>query len=177
MSYFTFWIKSASYVFYSVRDEVQAQRLWQDGDKRRLTSYEAQPFSSNVWKHPGRRAVTEISSCYVNTTSARGIKQLGISFGSIFLLFSYGSSRGLYSWKIIIHIHTCSDLLCKILYPRISYFTILWYLIMLRTQHIWGSFQNLGPVSRSHIYKNAASTDKDNRLFPTTDLFNRKVSL
>ena len=29
-----------------------------------------------------------------NTTSRWGIKQLGISFGSIFLLFSYESSRG-----------------------------------------------------------------------------------
>ena len=40
------------------------------------------------------RAVTKIASCRVNTTSRRGIKQLGISFGSIFLLFSYESSRG-----------------------------------------------------------------------------------
>ena len=40
------------------------------------------------------RAVTKISSCRVNTTSRRGIKQLGISFGSIFLPFSYESSRG-----------------------------------------------------------------------------------
>ena len=37
--------------------------------------------------------VTKISSCQVNTTSRRGIKLLGISFGSIFLLFSYESSR------------------------------------------------------------------------------------
>ena len=29
--------------------------------------------------------VTKISSCGVNTTSRQGIKQLGISFGSIFL--------------------------------------------------------------------------------------------
>ena len=40
------------------------------------------------------RVVTKISSCRVNTTSRRGIKQLGISFGSIFLLFSNKSSRG-----------------------------------------------------------------------------------
>ena len=40
------------------------------------------------------RAVTKISSCQVNTTSRRGIKQLGISFGSIFLLFSYESRQG-----------------------------------------------------------------------------------
>ena len=34
------------------------------------------------------RAVTKISSCQVNTTSRWGIKQLGIFFGSFFLLFS-----------------------------------------------------------------------------------------
>ena len=39
------------------------------------------------------RAVTKISSCWVQTTSRRGIKQLRISFGSIFLLFSYESSQ------------------------------------------------------------------------------------
>ena len=40
------------------------------------------------------RVVTKISSCRANTTSRRGIKQLGISFGSIFLPFSYESSGG-----------------------------------------------------------------------------------
>ena len=40
------------------------------------------------------RVVTKISSCRVNTRSRRGIKRLGISFGSIFLLFSNKSSRG-----------------------------------------------------------------------------------
>ena len=39
-------------------------------------------------------AVTKISSCQVNTTGRRGIKQLDISFDSIFLLFSYERSRG-----------------------------------------------------------------------------------
>ena len=38
--------------------------------------------------------VTKISSCRVNTTSRQGIKQLGISFGSICLLFSYATSQG-----------------------------------------------------------------------------------
>ena len=38
------------------------------------------------------RVVTKISSCRVITTSRRGIKRLGISFGSIFLLFSNKSS-------------------------------------------------------------------------------------
>ena len=40
------------------------------------------------------RVVTKISSCRVNTTSKWGIKWLGISCGSIFLLFSNKSSRG-----------------------------------------------------------------------------------
>ena len=39
------------------------------------------------------RAVTKISSCWVRTTSRQGIKQLGISLASIFLLFSYESSQ------------------------------------------------------------------------------------
>ena len=40
------------------------------------------------------RVVTKILSCRVNTTSRRGIKWLGICFGSIFLLFSNKSSQG-----------------------------------------------------------------------------------
>ena len=43
---------------------------------------------------PNYRVVTKISNCRVNTTSRRGIKWLGISFGSIFLLFFNKSSRG-----------------------------------------------------------------------------------
>ena len=43
---------------------------------------------------PLHRVVTKISSCRINTTSRRGIKRLGISFGSIFLLFSNKSSLG-----------------------------------------------------------------------------------
>ena len=39
------------------------------------------------------RVVTKISSCWVQTTSRQGIKQLGISFASVFLLFSYESSQ------------------------------------------------------------------------------------
>ena len=40
------------------------------------------------------RVVTKISSCRVNTTTRRGVKRLGISFGSIFVLFSNKSNRG-----------------------------------------------------------------------------------
>ena len=51
-----------------------------------------------LWVHVFlTRAVTKISSCRVNTTSRQGIKHLGISFGSIFLLFSYAGGRVLSS--------------------------------------------------------------------------------
>ena len=44
------------------------------------------------------RVVTKILSCRVNTTRKRGIKQLGISFSSIFPLFSNKSSQGPHSY-------------------------------------------------------------------------------
>ena len=50
-------------------------------------------IETQIFNYP-IRVVTKISSCRVNTTSRLGIKQLGISFGSIFLLFSNKSSRG-----------------------------------------------------------------------------------
>ena len=40
------------------------------------------------------RAVAKISSCRVNTTSRQGIKQQGISFGSIFYYFLLKVARG-----------------------------------------------------------------------------------
>ena len=40
------------------------------------------------------RVVTKISSCQGNTKGTQGIKQLGISFLSMFLLFAYESSWG-----------------------------------------------------------------------------------
>ena len=43
--------------------------------------------------------VTNISSCRVNTTRKWGIRQLGISFGFIFSLFSYESSWRPYLWE------------------------------------------------------------------------------
>ena len=58
------------------------------------------PRNSHKWgfqlfsTHDKHRVVTKISSCRVNTTSRRGIKRLGICFGSIFLLFSNKSSQG-----------------------------------------------------------------------------------
>ena len=44
--------------------------------------------------HKKAGVVTKISNCGVNTTSRGEIKQLGISFVSIFLLFSYESILG-----------------------------------------------------------------------------------
>ena len=41
------------------------------------------------------RVVTKISRCWVNTTSRQGIKQLRVSFGSMFLLLSFKVARGL----------------------------------------------------------------------------------
>ena len=43
------------------------------------------------------RVVIKISSCQVSTTSRWGIKHLGVSFGSNFLLFSIKSSWGPHS--------------------------------------------------------------------------------
>ena len=43
------------------------------------------------------RVVTKMSSGQVNTTRRQGINQLGVSFGSIFLLFSFESSQGPHS--------------------------------------------------------------------------------
>ena len=43
------------------------------------------------------RVVVKISSCWVNTTIRRGIKHLGVSFGSNFPLFSIKSRRGRHS--------------------------------------------------------------------------------
>ena len=46
------------------------------------------------------RVVTKIASCWIHTTSRWRIKQLGISFGSSFLLFSNKSSRGPHSYQL-----------------------------------------------------------------------------
>ena len=50
-------------------------------------------------KHTNPGLSLRFPSCQVNTTSRQGIKELGISFGYIFPLFSYESSRGLCAWK------------------------------------------------------------------------------
>ena len=55
-------------------------------------------FTYYILKYHGcSRVVTKISGCLVNTTSRRGIKQLGTSFSSTFLLFSFESSQGRHS--------------------------------------------------------------------------------
>ena len=80
-------------------------RIWTVSLKLALVSHkDASPCGLSLWPRPCPprmllypRVVTKISSCRVNTTSRRGIKWPGISFGSIFLLFSDKSRRGLLS--------------------------------------------------------------------------------
>ena len=78
------------------------------------------------------RVVTKISSYRVHTTSRQGIKRLGISFGSTFLLFSNKSSRGP---------------LCqqpgKIPGPRLLMTTLLKRLLESKIIHASGSYMNL----------------------------------
>ena len=57
-------------------------------------SYQQTKYSADWWARLVSRVVTKISSFRVNTTSRRRIKRLGISCGSIFLLFSNKSSWG-----------------------------------------------------------------------------------
>ena len=73
-----------------MQDEFYRKTVWRE--KRRLFSQAMAKATLKKLSHS--RVVTKISSCRVNTTSRRGIKGLGISFGSIFLLFSNKSSRG-----------------------------------------------------------------------------------
>ena len=61
---------------------------------RSFRDLRSKPTRRNPALSPKVRVVTKILSCRVNTTSRRGIKQLEISFGSIFLLFSNKSSHG-----------------------------------------------------------------------------------
>ena len=78
------------------------------------------------------RVVTKISSYRVHTTSRQGIKRLGISFGSTFLLFSNKSSRGP---------------LCqqpgKIPGPRLLMTNLLKRLLESKIIHASGSYMNL----------------------------------
>ena len=59
-----------------------------------VTPKQGQNIEKKSW-----RAIKKISSCQVNTTSRWGIKKVGISIGSIFLLFSNESSWKSPSWK------------------------------------------------------------------------------
>ena len=61
---------------------------------RWITEITGKCFWTSLIFPPSTRAVTKVSSCRVNTTSRQGIKKQGISFASIFLLFSYESRRG-----------------------------------------------------------------------------------
>ena len=57
------------------------------GGQRTPELDEAAQKSETILSTDDYRVVTKISCCWVNTTSRRGIKQLGIFFGPVFLLF------------------------------------------------------------------------------------------
>ena len=69
------------------------------GLNRRTPPHPPPPTSSpiHITFLSSPRVVSKISSCQLNTTTRRGIRQIGISFGSIFFLFSYESSQGPHS--------------------------------------------------------------------------------
>ena len=83
--------KMKTCIIISRSDEIQFFIMSQARDKENWKHRVNLPYSLSI-RLP--RTVTKISICRVNTTSRRGIKQLGISFDSVFLLFSYESSRG-----------------------------------------------------------------------------------
>ena len=72
---------------------------WKRGSKKSAFRWEGEWIFSGITQSCSQlekntaRAVTKIC-CWVNTTRRLGIKQVRISFGSIFLLFSYESSWG-----------------------------------------------------------------------------------
>ena len=77
-------------VFVSGTVGLSLEWLWEVKKKRKKEKKKETRFLKfNI--HKNARVVTKISNCRVNTTSRGEIRQLGISFGSIFLLFSYES--------------------------------------------------------------------------------------
>ena len=80
-------------VFLSGTVGLSLEWLW-EVKKKKKERKEKRNKISKFNKHKEARVVTKISNCRVNTSSRGEIKQLGISFGSIFLLFSYESIWG-----------------------------------------------------------------------------------
>ena len=83
--------KMKTCIIISRSDEISLFIMSRARDKENWKHRVNLPYSLNI-RLP--RTVTKISVCPVNTTSRRGIKQLGISIDSVFLLISYESSRG-----------------------------------------------------------------------------------
>ena len=80
-------------VFLSGTVGLSLEWLWEvNKEKKKEKKKETRFLKFNI--HKKAKVVTKISNCRLNTTSRREIKQLRISFGSIFLLFSYESIRG-----------------------------------------------------------------------------------
>ena len=96
-NYFSCYVHRMTYIYSTVLYGMMGFRTTVQGDSDTFLKKIWQNFDSSEKFFKGAnndRVVTKISSCWVNTTSRQGIKRLGISFGSIFLLFSNKSSRG-----------------------------------------------------------------------------------
>ena len=68
--------------------------LWEVKNKKKKKRKKEKKRETRFLKFSIHKKTTKISNCRVNTTSRGEIEQLGISFSSIFLLFSYESIRG-----------------------------------------------------------------------------------
>ena len=69
-------------------------KLWHQHNHKHKKNELVRFYCAYAYAYALVKTRLKISSCRVNTTSGWIIKQLGISLGSIFLLFSYESSRG-----------------------------------------------------------------------------------
>ena len=87
--------------------------------------------------------VTKISSCWVHTTSRRGIKQLGISCGSIFLLFSNKSSQGPHSQQP-------GKILALPLNDRLGCKSVKLIQLFAKYSFVWPAWQTLSPQQEDH---------------------------
>ena len=101
------------------------------------------------------RVVTKISSCGVNTTSRQGIKQQGISFGSIFLLFSNKSSWGPQSQqpgeipgpRLLMTALKCFSKLVKVVRSVFKLVGFKLHALLVQPKHIITDYSRLPPKS------------------------------
>ena len=81
---------------------------------------------------PANRVVSKLSSSWVNTTSGRGIKQPGISFGSIFQLIVAGDHTHC-RWGKSLASAALNDI------PAANLFQVLFFLNLFSSAHLFPS--------------------------------------